>query len=545
MAAMSKIGLYFNTIKHLKPSQVFYRVWRKIGGKTCLKAGYTPKVDVAKVDIRRVPALPELDFDPAFLERFDVDTILKDRIELLHHEEQVDWTSCWHEELSTPLWRFNLHYFEYLMPLAKAYIDTDNEAYLGKAKSIVLAWIGCCPEDKGGAAWDPYTISMRIVNWLAFYGELQDVLDEDDGFIALFNDSLEKQFVHLAAHLEVDLLANHYLEDLKALTILACYFGDEETLGLALPRLLGQVEEQILPDGMHFELSPMYHKIVLEDLMRVAVALRASGRGEGIAEALRLQDMCDCLYSLERNTNRTPLFNDCGDNVAKSRDALLACAKARFGIVPVFKPVFPDAGYCVLEKETDSGLVKVIFDTGNPGPEYAMGHVHCDALSFECFVDDEPWIVNCGTYAYQDKLRLEYKKTLSHSAVTVGGEEQHECWAPFRVARFGKGELVDRSGDRAKAKFRYSDGRRVVVRSVELGEDALFVTDGADYGVVVRSAFICPTSLESAGGSRRVDRVGYAPNFGECSVAERVVLEHDGSQTVILKYPQNGKCRER
>ena len=70
-------------------------------------------------------------------------------------------------------------------------------------------------------------------------------------------------------------------------------------------------------------------------------------------------------------------------------------------------------------------------------------------------------------------------------------------------------------------------------------------SDGADYGVVVRSAFICPTSLESAGGSRRVDRVGYAPNFGECSVAERVVLEHDGSQTVILKYPQNGKCRER
>lgn len=38
-----------------------------------------------------------------------------------------------------------------------------------------------------------------------------------------------------------------------------------------------QVNEQVLDDGMHFELSPMYQKIVLEDLMRAAIVLQRLG----------------------------------------------------------------------------------------------------------------------------------------------------------------------------------------------------------------------------------------------------------------------------
>ncbi len=167
-------------------------------------------------------------------------------------------------------------------------------------------------------------------------------------------------------------LANHYLENLKALAILACYFGDRKTLELALPMLKAQVNEQVLDDGMHFELSPMYQKIVLEDLMRAAIVLRDSGFGEH-AEAFKLQQMCDCLYSMERGIDRTPLFNDCGDNVAKSRDALLLCARERFGVVPEFHGVLKNSGYCILERQTKAGFVKVIFDAGKPARPMPWG----------------------------------------------------------------------------------------------------------------------------------------------------------------------------
>ena len=537
---MSKLRLYISTVLHLKPSQIAFRIWRRLGGRTPLSIGYVPSPALSRADITNIPALPELDFDPVFLSRFDAATILANRIDLLHHAEAVDWKTSWNEPLSTPLWRFNLHYCEYLLPLAKAYLDTGNACYLEKGKAIIASWIESCPKTKGGVAWEPYVISMRVVNWLAFFGELHDDLYSDHGFIESLNRALAEQFVHLSQHLEKDLRANHYLENLKALVMLACYFGDDRALGLALPKLYEQVQEQILPDGMHFELSPMYHKIVLEDLLRVAACLLAHGEdADETSRSLRLQSMCDCLWSVERDVNRTPLFNDSGDNVSKGRDALLRCAHNLFGIEPVYREVLPDAGYAMLERQTNCGVVKVIFDAGRPGPRYAMGHAHCDALSFECFVNGEPWIVNRGTYAYQDRSRLDFKSTLSHNTVRIDGTEQHECWAPFRVARFSNARLFDCDGHCAKGEIVLRDSGAAVRRSISLEEEGLTLRDESEPSLHVEEAFIFSFGVPDIDGER--DLVNYSPDFGlVSSAAHRVVVTgHNGLSVVRIPFPSS------
>lgn len=536
---MSKLRLYIDTALHLKPSQIAYRIWRKLGGSTRLRVGYRPCPDADKADIRRVPTLSEIDFDPVFLARFDMDALLDDRMELLNHEEHMDWCESWHAELSTPLWRFNLHYHEYLLPLAKAFLDEGDKRYLDKAKAIVDSWIDACPRERGDVAWDPYVISMRIVSWLAFRAELDDTLRVDNAFCERIDASLAEQYVHLSQHLEKDLLANHYLENLKALAILACYFDDRETLELVLPMLKAQVDEQVLDDGMHFEQSPMYQKIVLEDLMRAAIVLRDSGFGEH-AEAFKLRQMCDCLYSMERGINRTPLFNDCGDNVAKSRDALLLCARERFGVVPEFHGVLENSGYCILERQTKAGFVKVIFDAGKPGPAYAMGHVHCDALSFECFVDGEPWIVNCGTYAYQDAKRLEFKKTHSHSTVMVNGEEQHECWAPFRVARYSTGAVEDSAATIVRGALLQCGGKCKVVREIVLEADGLRVVDRLVGDGCIESAFVFARDVPEVNG--QMDEVAYAPEFGVYRDSCRIISQPANSHEVYFTYPRYKKA---
>lgn len=485
---MSKLRLYINTALHLKPTQIVYRLWRNLGGRTSLYVGYKPRPDIDKVDISRIPVLPELDFDPVFLARFDVDALLNDRVELLHHEERIDWRESWHAELSTPLWRFNLHYHEYLLPLAKAFLDKGNKHYLDKVKGIIDSWIDACPSERGGVAWDSYVISMRIVNWLAIKAELADALAADVDFCERMDASLVEQYIQLSQHLEKDLLANHYLEDLKALTILACYFDDIKTLEIVLPMLKAQVDEQVLGDGMHFELSPMYQKIVLEDLMRVAVVLQASGNGN-YDEAFKLQIMCNCLYSLERGINRTPLFNDCGDNVSKSRDALLTCARKHFGIEPVFHNMLESSGYCILERQTSAGSVKAIFDSGNPGPPYALGHLHCDALSFELFINGEALIINRGTFSYQDKRRLDFKSTSSHSTVIISDDEQNECWGSFRIAKYGKKISVKRNGNSVEGKYLTPKGN-IVSRTVSLSGNALSVFDKVLFNNSSSSSYI-------------------------------------------------------
>ena len=537
---MKNLMLYIDTIKHLKPSQVFYRVWRRAGGGVHLKNGYVPNPNIERADVSRIPILPELDFDPAFLARFDVDAILDDRVTLLYHEEAVDWAESWHADLDTPLWRFNLHYCEYLLPLAKAFLDTGDICFLEKAKEIVSSWISACTQERAGNAWHPYTISLRIANWLAFYGELREAIDEDSVFANSMKESLALQYCHLARNLEKDILANHYFENIKALLILACFFDDKDTLKRVLPILFEQVDEQILPDGMHYELSPMYHKIILEDLMRIATVLKAYGcMTSDLMRSLRLQKMCDCLWSIERNVNRTPLVNDSGDNVAKSRDALLLCAKNHFAIEPEASFELDYAGYCILERVIAGKTVKMLFDTGLMGPTYQLGHMHNDALSFECFIDGRPWIVNSGTFAYQCNERLAYRCTGAHSTAIVENAEQNELWASYRVARFGHRKWFNCGQTSIDAAFETYEGY-LLTRHVELKEDGIEIIDTTnnDNGVLeVGTRFACNQIPGELTGVAIVPELEYAPEFGKKCASYVVKASGAGEVKQFFEYP--------
>ena len=156
------------------------------------------------IDLDCIPVVPELDFDPLFQSRFDADKLLDDRVVLLNHEETVDWNTSWHKTLESPLWSFNLHYCEYILVLAYAYRLSGDSRYYEKAKMIIESWIDNCPEEKGGNAWEPYTISLRVVNWLAFLGELKGELKNDHGFMLAVNQSLACQYSRLSRDLEVD-----------------------------------------------------------------------------------------------------------------------------------------------------------------------------------------------------------------------------------------------------------------------------------------------------------------------------------------------------
>lgn len=536
MSILGKTRLYAATVCQLKPSQVAYRLWRRLGGATPLSRMRSAHPVLDRADITRIPALAELDFDPEFLGRFDVDALLEDRVELLHHEMAVDWRESWHDgEAATPLWRFNLHYCEYVLPLLRVTLETGDVRYFDKAKDIIDCWISANPLQRRGVGWDPYVISMRVTNWLAFCGEARELLEDDPSFIGRMNVSLSEQYIFLARHLEKDILANHYLENLKALVLLARYFDDEPMLRITLRALDRQIREQILPDGMHFELSPMYHKVMLESLLRVASALDGMSLGGDVVSRCRLQDMCDCLYSLERKINRTPLFNDGGDNVAKSRDALLSCAASRFGVAPVFKDALPDAGYFIIERDVHGREVKAICDGGQPGPCYAAGHVHCDMLSFEVFLDGEPWLVNSGTFAYQNESRLCYKRTLAHNAPCVEGEEQTQCWASFRTGRMAEILTASCHGGVFRAKMRDWRGN-IISRCFQVTDDGVKIADEANAVARIASAVHVSPSFQHSLGSQAAS-YRYSPEFGKEELAACLYYEGHGSVVCEIPWP--------
>ncbi len=127
---------------------------------------------------------------------------------------------------------------------------------------------------------------------------------------------------------------------------------------------------------------------------------------------------------------------------------------------------------------------RLIIDAGCIGPDYLPGHAHCDTLSYEMSVDGRRFIVNSGVYTYQGAERSWFRSTAAHNTVRIDGQEQHEIWAAFRVARRGypaeihaeeSGEAIEFSA--AHTGYKRLPGNPLHRRTVSYRDDAWSIDD--------------------------------------------------------------------
>ena len=250
---MKRLLLYANTLRHLRASQLSALIRKRLlpGTSRRLRAG-----DVrlrAGVGIGPIISWTHHS-EKAYVFRF------------LNREKsfpdgQIDWVSG---DMSK-LWRYNLHYFDYLQESGR----TQDEK-----TTLISDWIA---HNAPGAtdAWEPYTVSLRLVNWIKFFMKEGDRLPEE------WLGSVYTHAQWLEQNLEYHLLANHYLKNGVALFFAGLYFeGADADRWLATGRqiLADELDEQFLSDGGHFERSPMYHAISLVDYLDVLNLMIGSQR---------------------------------------------------------------------------------------------------------------------------------------------------------------------------------------------------------------------------------------------------------------------------
>lgn len=427
----TKIQLYINTVKYLKLSQIYYRLKNRLNRQLYrrkLKSIRAPKNLTVNLEVDFL--IPELDFDKEYLDRFFIKDIMNDKFTFINITNKVDLTNAWNDKDLQHLWRYNLHYFEYLFRLGYEYLrDSSNDQYYDKFKYLIQNWM----ENNllgFGDGWYPYTISIRITSWISVYQMFKHRIISDRDFNERFIESIYLQYKYLKSNQEKDVLGNHYFENIKAIIIGSIFFEDVNVKEKFKEELIKQLEEQILEDGMHFELSPMYHKIILEDLIKITCWLK----DDSIYNQLifYIQKMIDVTFSFENEFGKTPAFNDSADGISKEYESLLITCKKYFDLTPQFKSEFESSGFYIIKDNCKS----LIFDTGDICPSYLPAHGHCDALSFELSLKNKPIIVNSGTYMYQNgKWRSYFRSTASHNTVFISGKEQSQFWGSFRVAK--------------------------------------------------------------------------------------------------------------
>jgi uncharacterized heparinase superfamily protein len=227
--------------------------------------------------------------------------------------------------------------------------------------------------------------------------------------------------------IETHLMGNHLLENAVTLTLLGATFAGAEgarwrAKGL---RLLGrELAEQILPDGIHFELSPMYH-------LRVTWLLQMlDGLGDEEVSAMVRGPRSRARAALSRLRHPDggiSLFNDAGLGVYSEA---VEGSEAAWGAWSL-----PDAGYYGFSNKNGDG---VICDAGRLGPDHQPGHAHADCLSFELALGGVRIVTDSGVSDYGiSSTRSQSRATAAHNTVEVNGESQAELWGAFRVGARG------------------------------------------------------------------------------------------------------------
>lgn len=526
---MSKFFLYLRTLRHLRLSQLSGQVMMRVRQRL---------LDPAKV-LADVPVgweWPEnggaLDLEPpAPLQ--DPGDLSRGTFTFINQKADLGFPVDWSAAGMPRLWSYNLHYFDWIWSFEDGEVlktrrledekigsceDFKTAALQDfptsrlQAIRLVEDWIENHPPGKSAGGWEPYPISLRLMNWSLLFGvRYRDALEDSSEFKFKLLESIARQVKWLEVNLETHIQANHLLENLVALVCVGKVMDGssaKRVLKKYEPMLERELKEQFLADGMHYERSPMYHLRmlwlveVLDSLSQNSLSL-SEGSLSGLLERGK-----EALSRLRHPDGEIALFNDAVTGIYPD---LWKTEKAESGAWSL-----PDAGY--YGYRDDSGNYLVI-DAGAVGPDYQPGHAHADYLSFELSLAGKRIITDSGIGTYDAGERRSYdRSTAAHSTVEIAGQNSAEVWGGFRVGRRVTPEVeqwTEDSGMYLKAShdgYRHLPSKAKHTRSFEWDEGTLKVEDSvkvsADEQAIARFHFSPDCVVELNEGEAIIEHSG-------------------------------------
>ncbi|MEZ8593283.1 heparinase II/III family protein [Vibrio splendidus] len=457
---MNKILKLYHTLKYLKPIQFSNRISRRF-----TKVKFTkPEVTLNDVSTRSWQTFAVLNSCYEDNGQFKFLNV-------------VDTVSDWNDATKAKLWLYNLHYFD----------DLNQSGWQDRSEihnSLVNTWIEQNPKMMGNG-WEPYTISLRTVNWIKWFLSGNEPKQEWLASLSLQVQALEQQ-------LEYHLLGNHLFANAKALLFAGCYFKGELAdawLKRGLAILNEEIPEQILADGGNFELTPMYHNTILADMLDLyqlsLVYPYKIPKATSQYWCELIGKMLSWAEYMQHPDGDVAFFNDSAMGIAPKLANLQRYAEVLYVTIPDTSKnqvtALKESGYVVIKDQVN----KLILDVAKVGPDYIPGHAHADTLSFELSIDGQRVFVNSGTSVYGlGEERLRQRKTETHNTVVVDGMDSSEVWSGFRVARRAypsKPVITESEGDISVEcshdGYMRLPGKVTHTRKWKLTEGDLFIVD--------------------------------------------------------------------
>jgi hypothetical protein len=416
----------------------------------------------------------------------------------------------------------------WLLPAGQAYLLTGEERYAEGAREVLSQWIAANPLGwtvNWSCTMEP---ALRILAWTWLFRVFWRAPSwGGEDFRSRFLSSLYLHGLFTDVHIERSTInGNHLTADAAALVFAGLFFrgiGDADRWQAEGWRTLEQeIRLQVHPDGVDFEASSAYHRLVAELFLLPARYRLACGLPAGDAYAERLRAMGRFIAAYSRPDGTSPNWGDADDGralpmgtqargdhryltglVALTFDdpELMAlpwgagdelawhegteCLSRKLPEAPATSAAFRDGGVFVLRNAS----AHVFIDCGPVGLAGLGGHGHNDALSFEAWLAGEPLIVDPGSFVYTASFedRNLFRSTAMHNTPRVDGEEINRFLAPdnlWNLHEDARAEATlfeaDARGGRFAGRhhgYQRLPGKVLVERAIVLEGERLSVAD--------------------------------------------------------------------
>ena len=338
------------------------------------------------------------------------------------------------------LWQFNRH--AHWASMARAYSATGDGRFATEFSRQLLLWIAQTdiPQKWNGAgsAWRTIECGLRLLgNWQVAYDGFRRSLP--DGVLLLMIASMLRQSRHLVAN---PTAKNWLMMESNGVYTFSSLFPElsdsAENRKIAAERLVRELELQILPDGMHNELSPDYQYVVMICSYNFCTLAGSLGLEHEIPERFRelMRKTTQAAIMLSTPALTQPLTND--THIIKT-EYFTSLAEKALGKSPEYSYVncrrtegeppagdtasayLPYAGLAVMRSDWSADAAYLCFDVGPLG----MAHYHQDMLNINIYKGSEELIYDDGGGQYEiSEMRKYAISGYAHNTLLVDGSAQ-------------------------------------------------------------------------------------------------------------------------
>lgn len=361
---------------------------------------------------------------------------------------------------------WELSRMQWMMPLGQAYILSGDDRYAREVRDLIDDWIDQNPYACSVNWACTMDVALRSIAWIWFFHVFaKSTAWSDHGFRSKFIKALYLHGDFIERHLEkADINGNHYTADAAGLAFVGLFFGDVGRAGhwaeIGWQILNSEIARQVFQDGVDFEASVPYHRLVQELFLFPALYRIRCGLAVGDMYRARLVAMARYTEAYSREDGSVPLWGDADDArtlpfrhdaindhryliglvglIFDDRDLVSSFHGPRTEIAWILgreacdqlsetrsmHPVsqaFENGGFYVLRDHRNH----IFVDCGPLGLAGRGGHGHNDLLAFEAALDGTHLVTDCGAYLYSANFRERnnFRCTAYHNTPRVDGEE--------------------------------------------------------------------------------------------------------------------------